>query len=728
MSSGSIQLSVVGLQDEYLTGSPDVTYFIKRFNRHTKFALETLNVPFNQTNIDFGSWVNVIIPRNGQLIRNIYVKLTLPALTFGGYTDGIGNAIIQYADLVIGGQVIERINGEYMQIYDQTFISDSQQVALTYMSGTTSNLYGLGPAIAYAPGLIQPAYGFYPRTFIVALPFYFIRNEALAIPLCALTRSEVEVRIQFQPLDNLIAGGAIQSNVVSVSSVNWTYPPLYSLGPLSNTIIGPSTYGDTLSNVTWLPSSQLFACIGTNTNSNVYYYDYNSTDFDYFASGISPLGFSNVITGIAQNSSGATLVVSLGNPGTDTTKKAAIALNGPTSTFTLINDPPQSLNNIRYTGIASDGTNFVAIGNGVNPGLDISDRIIWFTSPTFVANASFPILGGAGMFLVTVSWSPGLNAYVMGDNYGNMYTYTIGGSFFTKIPGVVGPYTAWSSTYGQIYNVTQVACSNDVISNVSDYSINGGVSWTPIGLPVASGIAYSSPLNQFFTIINSNQNYSIGIPQYTGAVQYPTEVGTDQFQASMPVEYVFLADEEVKYIQGAKIDYVITQLQQAATVVPAGATTLNGYKLYFVNPVKELFFVIQDSNVLAINDYWNYQNTSAGGDQLVNLQLQFNGEDIISPTVADALYLGTVQFYNNHTRVPDTYFYNYSFSIDPENYLPTGQVNMSRIMNQNIWLNLTANPNSRNVRIYAKSYNILRVQNGLGGVLFIDNVTSIPGN
>jgi hypothetical protein len=142
MSSGSIQLSVVGLQDEYLTGSPDVTYFIKRFNRHTKFALETLSVPFNQTTIDFGSWVNVIIPRNGQLIRNMYVKLVLPALTSGGYTNGIGNAIIQYADLVIGGQIIERINGEYMHMYDETFISDSQQVALTYMAGTTPTLDG----------------------------------------------------------------------------------------------------------------------------------------------------------------------------------------------------------------------------------------------------------------------------------------------------------------------------------------------------------------------------------------------------------------------------------------------------------------------------------------------------------------------------------------------------------------------------------------------------------
>ena len=134
-----------------------------------------------------------------------------------------------------------------------------------------------------------------------------------------------------------------------------------------------------------------------------------------------------------------------------------------------------------------------------------------------------------------------------------------------------------------------------------------------------------------------------------------------------------------------------------------------------------MFFTIQDSNVLATNDYWNYYNTSTGDDQLVNLQFQFNGENFISSTVADALYLGRVQFLNNHTRLPNLAIYNYSFAIDPENYLPTGQVNMSRIMNQNLWLNLTPNPNSRTVNIYAKAYNILRVQNGLAGVLFMDN-------
>ena len=42
-SSGHVQLAVTGLQDELITGSPDITYFQKRFTKHTKFALELMD-------------------------------------------------------------------------------------------------------------------------------------------------------------------------------------------------------------------------------------------------------------------------------------------------------------------------------------------------------------------------------------------------------------------------------------------------------------------------------------------------------------------------------------------------------------------------------------------------------------------------------------------------------------------------------------------------------------
>jgi hypothetical protein len=414
--------------------------------------------------------------------------------------------------------------------------------------------------------------------------------------------------------------------------------------------------------------------------------------------------------------------------------RTAISYVGLATPLTGLDDPTGVV--VDYVAVASDGTNFVAVGNVISTNVS---TIVSFSSPSFTAISS-NITTSAN--LQTVSWSPYFNTYLIGDgSTGQMYSYDIGSSSANPLVNTFGPYTAYSSQYGQIFSNSPVACSNTVISNTYVASFDGGVTY-PNTLPsvynpvanvyyYATSIAYAPSLNKFFTFINETTQPNPTLQYYVSNIISSTVTATvtptQQFQASLPIEYVYLADEEVKYIQGAKIDYVITQLQLASTTVPANTTYVNGYKLYFINPVKELFFVIQDSNVLQTNDYWNYLNTTTGGQQLSNLQLQFNGEDMISPTIADAQYLGFVQFLQSHTRRPDMAIYNYSFSIDPENYLPTGQVNMSRIMNQNIWITLTPNPVVRDIRMYAIGYNILRVQNGIAGMLFIDNNTSIQG-
>lgn len=703
MSSGRVQLAAVGIQDQFLTGNPDVSYFIKKFNRHTKFALEILDTTFYQTNIDFGSWVNTIIPRNGQLIRTIYVRLVLPALSVGGYTNGIGNAIIEHADLVIGGQTIERITGEYMQIFDQTFISDSQQASLTYMVGTTNDgLYGLGPAKQFSYGLTTPAYGWYPKTFIVPLPFYFIRNEALSIPLCALTRQEVEVRIKFRPIEQLIAGGYVSNTCECATSITWTS----ALVSGSDIISGDLP----LSTVTWLPQVFSFACISApsaGNTSNVYYYNYGNNNFDNL-SNLSPSNLGT-ISCISQSNNGVTIVLSerLGS------NNVTISTNGIFGKFNSSNVVNTFTYQYGFSNVATDGTNFLAIGNDF-----IGNSLVSFTSPNFIGTPEYYTLNP----YISITWSPTLDAFLIGDSSNMMHSYQIGDGFVKQLVNVTGPYSAYSTTYGQIYNNSQVVASNTVISNIYSSSINDGVTWVSIPSG-ATSIAYGSSFDLFFILQPgvgfSPGTYSIGTPVNDNTLIAPTPLSA--FQASLPVEYVFLGDEEVRYIQSAKVDYVITQLQRTSVQIPATVTALNGYRLYFINPVKEMFFTIQDSNVAATNDYWNYYNTSTGGQQLVDLDFQFNGEDFISSTVADALYMGRVQFLNNHTRLPDMAIYNYSFAIDPENYVPTGQVNMSRIANQNLWLNLTPDPNARTVNIYAKAYNILRVQNGLAGVLFMDN-------
>jgi hypothetical protein len=211
MASGRVELASVGIQDTFLTSSPQFTYFQKQYKKHTKFAMETIDNAMDG-NPSFGQILNCFIPRKGDLIHTVYLHVELSTLSSAsqpggnfGYTDSIGNALIEYADLIIGGKTIQRITGEYMEIYNDLFVSNSQQSALTYMMGHTGTYNGLGAATT-ANG--------YPKIFLIPLPFYFYKTESLAVPMTSIDKQEIQVQVKLRSLTNLVVNVASPSTPV----------------------------------------------------------------------------------------------------------------------------------------------------------------------------------------------------------------------------------------------------------------------------------------------------------------------------------------------------------------------------------------------------------------------------------------------------------------------------------------------------------------------------------
>ena len=682
MSSGRVQLAAVGIQDDFLTGDPEVSYFVKKYARHTKFALEVIESTFDQQGFDFGSFITCKIPRNGQLIRGMYLKLVLPDLrpSTYGYTDSIGNAIIEYADLLIGGKVIERINGEYMQIYSQSFLGESQQGALTYLIGDTKKgLGGLGPA-STSQTVTENYYGPYPRTMMVPLPFYFHRSDSLAIPLCALTRQEVEVQIKVRPLNQLIAYGT----------------------PTSGTLVSWQQYAITAKQftyVTWFPFSLMFMLM--NLTGTVYIYNDNNTS-------LVPILVSSLkaftCCGICELDIPVVIAVS-------SAACASPVVYSATNVFGYYRPVVGVSTNVGYNGIASDGA---------ENALAITKRneitLIIFTTGNPVPTVS--VIPTAHTF-VTVAWSAQNNLYILGTSEGpNLYSFdpTAPAEPILFAAGK-GPYYIDYTPGQYLSDATPIAWDGNQLYSNTTVTTNSVTLATQVVPAFTTSIAWS-PLFKQSMIVGNYGGFYIGVEPLLGGGVVDVR-GSHPLQASLPVEYIFLGDDEVALFQNSKVDYIITQIQQNQVHVPPGITSVP-IRLEFNNAVKELFIVIQDESVIASNDLFNYRNTWTNMDQLQSLRLDFNGETIVSDAIADELYLSILQFLNNHTRTPDIYAYNYSFAIDPENHLPTGSVNMSRIQNKMMYLTLTENPNGRNVRVYAKSFNILRIQCGLAGVMFTD--------
>jgi len=178
--------------------------------------------------------------------------------------------------------------------------------------------------------------------------------------------------------------------------------------------------------------------------------------------------------------------------------------------------------------------------------------------------------------------------------------------------------------------------------------------------------------------------------------------------ATVIVEYAYLSEPEVMWMRKNRLDYLITQTQVTTFQVPVGFTT-GRFDLPFLNPVREIYIVIQNSNA-PVYDY--------GDNGLQNIALSFNGQDFLSRQVVDAGYLQYIEAFNNFLFAPRRKFYLYSFARDPMNPRPTGSINMSRIKDKVLEITTSPYSNSRNIRVYAISYNLLRIENGLAGLLF----------
>ena len=197
-------------------------------------------------------------------------------------------------------------------------------------------------------------------------------------------------------------------------------------------------------------------------------------------------------------------------------------------------------------------------------------------------------------------------------------------------------------------------------------------------------------------------------------------------------EVVHVDCEERIKIQKSKRDYLITQIQQNVFDVASGVNT-GKFKLDFINPVKELYFVIQRQGSVGTNEFqfvtpFDYdgilEQTAAGKyvlwENLDHLTLTLDGQEIITKDTGTMPFLKAVQAAIHHSKTQlIRRFYSYSFALQPEEWYPTGQVNFSLVKEQ--ILNLSLNPctgYSRQVRVYAVNYNILRVGEGTAKTIF----------
>ena len=103
-----MQLVAYGAQDVFLTGNPQISFFKVVYRRHTNFAMESIEQTFNG-NPELGNRVTTTISRNGDLITNMWLEVKFANVD--NCVNSLGNALIEYVELEIGGQRIDKHYG-----------------------------------------------------------------------------------------------------------------------------------------------------------------------------------------------------------------------------------------------------------------------------------------------------------------------------------------------------------------------------------------------------------------------------------------------------------------------------------------------------------------------------------------------------------------------------------------------------------------------------------------
>jgi hypothetical protein len=190
MAGGLLQLVGVGIQDIYLIGNPQITFFKNVYKKYTNFSLESMQQSI-EGRTDFGQQIQVTIQRKGDLVKDLILDILLPILPSGYYwQNGIGNILIKQVDLEIGGQLIDRHYSEWLDIWNQLTLSEGQIGAYNNMVGNYNSL----------PSIRTNALT--PLRVHVPLSFWFNRDYSYALPLIALQYHDVVLKITLRDFNS----------------------------------------------------------------------------------------------------------------------------------------------------------------------------------------------------------------------------------------------------------------------------------------------------------------------------------------------------------------------------------------------------------------------------------------------------------------------------------------------------------------------------------------------
>jgi len=213
MAASLLRIITSGVQDTRLLctkGEPDISMFTKAFIRAGRFTTQWVRLDFDNT-ANLGTSATITLPRKGHLISRLYLVTTMPDIytvqnrariaggsnfvgpSFG-WTNSLGHALLQEANLEIGGATVERLDGRLLEVLDEFYSPLEKQIAMNKLICRKDN------------GFTYKSFGYNESNtrVVTPLPFWFASGDsALALPIDAIQADAVKLTIRFNTLNSL---------------------------------------------------------------------------------------------------------------------------------------------------------------------------------------------------------------------------------------------------------------------------------------------------------------------------------------------------------------------------------------------------------------------------------------------------------------------------------------------------------------------------------------------
>ena len=196
MGGGLLQLVAYGAQDAYISANPQITFWKGLYKRHTNFAMEPFRVNLTGQ-AGWGVKNSAVIGRHADLLYSTYVEVIMPPGAVVNCDQGrLGYNLIKYVELDIGGQVIDRLYGEWLHLWD--CLSNDYAGTIKTWSMVNARLEGGTQTIPSQNqcnvGSGKPSS---PTVLYIPLYFFYTKSPGAALPLIALQYHEVKINIQW---------------------------------------------------------------------------------------------------------------------------------------------------------------------------------------------------------------------------------------------------------------------------------------------------------------------------------------------------------------------------------------------------------------------------------------------------------------------------------------------------------------------------------------------------